>query len=382
MTSELYILSALRHKVLWLKFSAWITASVFGEKEHRDIYHTLATIHKLHPELEIISADHFASSLPEINLVEANDVVEDYAVRHKICNMNIDLLNMQNNVSTAKRNNTALLTTGVLHTLVDKLQKELVVSSIEEQNLYITLDHLQESKRWPTGSPLFDEPLEGGLAAGELFLLAAAPKAGKTHWLTYLASHYHQMGHDVMDFKLEDIPTDVVKYYISAMGREKLEVSLGKTLLLLNCSKENTYLSTVYREVEKAIIEKSTKPPVIIVDYADLLATGEEAEQRRFQLTDLFVGLRRLANHFGAILLTATQGTAEMWKIKYPDLSNLTEAKIGKAGSSDVIVMWSQLQEERERGDGRLIFAGTRGRSSRQTVFPVKVRWDTFEVKY
>jgi hypothetical protein len=385
-TAELYILSALRHKQLWDKYAHWLPASVFVEKEHRQLYLKIAILHKKHPELDEISKDQFESDLPAINLLEAQDVVEDFAVRHEICNINIKLLNISNstssNSSTKGKAQSALLTKSTIGTIVQELQKGLDKLG-QTQDRTITLAHAAQVKRWPTGIDLFDRPLEGGLTPGEMFLLGAAPKAGKTHWLTTLATAYERQGHDVIDFKFEDIPSDVLKYYTAAMGREKLEASLGNTLLLLDCSKEPTNLSTVYGEVEKAIgMESHGKPPVVVIDYADLLSGSGDAEAKRFMLTDIFIGLRRLANYYQAILLTATQGTAKMWNIKYPTLEDgLSEAKIGKAGTADVICLWSQLLEERDRGDGRLIFAGTRGRTCRQTVFPVNVDWSNFTIK-
>jgi hypothetical protein len=153
------------------------------------------------------------------------------------------------------------------------------------------------------------------------------------------------------------------------------------SLCLLDYSGSPTFVSTIGRSVKALDHErdKSGPPLVLVVDYADLLQSWD-AEGERFRVTDIFKALRRLANKHQAILLTATQGDADTWERKYPTLHNLSEAKIGKAGTADLVVFWSQLPEEKLSGSGRLVVAKARGRKLSEPIIKCRVNWDNFTI--
>ena len=227
--------------------------------------------------------------------------------------------------------------------------------------------------RFPTGLKFLTSALEGGLSFGEFVLISSPPHGGKTHWLRTLGANYLMRGFRVIDFVLEDLPSDVLGYYRSALqGRTSQRFSLQKDLCLYNFSGESCTTATISRLIKECKIDD--RPTVIILDYADLLGDHHEREE---WVRDRFIShrLRALANEHKVILLSATQGMFNMFDQKVPGLANLSGYKVGKAAAADVVLVW---KPDNFTNDGLLAIAKARGRKRQQRSFDLRTDWDKF----
>ena len=243
----------------------------------------------------------------------------------------------------------------------------------DETRRIIEVPVVSAARRYPTGLKFLTKALSGGLSPGELCLIAAAPGDGKTHWLIKLASNYLTLGFRVVHVITEDLPGDVLRYYRSALARRQpgRKISLKKDLCLFDCSGDSCNTDMVAQMMKSAY--DGSRPTVLVVDYLDAL-TDRHTEERLRQ-RNMADKLRRIANDYRAILLTATQGTADMWGMSRVTMANLSESKIGKASVADVILMWTVRGQQ-----GRLTVAKARGRRSGDREFQLNVDWDTFDI--
>lgn len=372
MHNELYIISGLLSKKRWEVFGKSISPSDFSSKEARELFIRLDSLHKSNSDSQYLSSESFTTELPSVNEEDIDSVLEDFTVRLKLSELSMDFVLMTN---TAK-----LLTRDLF---IDKIQKQMdtVESTREKLSDRMIVDVGENVTRYNSSILPIDRNLAGGLSPGELFILASPPHGGKTHWLTSLATGYLLSGHDVIHFVLEDVPQDILKYYAIALGSEDdvTECIKNKSLTLLDYTDTKLYTSIMGRNIEELDRERSS-PLVIVVDYSDIMQVHNSPEANRHRLQAVLEDLRKTANKHNAIMLTATQGDADAWTRQIPTMANLSESKIGKSQTGDIIVFWSQTPEERFRGDGRLVTVKARARGIAEPVVRVNVNWDKFDI--
>ena len=375
MYNETLIVSAIRFKDIWNRYKHTIKAGHFSEADCRQLFYKITELHKK-DSIEEIPEDLFGVKLPAITAEELNailPVLDDFAVRCKLSDISLQTAQILNN------NN--FLTPEDLQRITGSSVE--VVEEKDVENRRIEVGSLSATKRYAVGFSPLDVLLGGGLAARELTLISAPPFGGKTHWLIKFSSHFIATKHTVIHFVLEDLPNDILKYYNIAMHCYSNEVDKINTYLSKYlCCYDYTDVTPNYAELCKAIEAVTSKisadlPPVFVIDYMDILCEGEID---RFKLTLAMRNIRKLANKYNAIVLTATQADASSWDLKYPSMSNLSESKIGKASVADVIIFFSQLKTEVQLGAGRLIVDKAKGRRLTDRVIPVYIDWDTFEI--
>lgn len=340
------IIHYLLDRRVFQKFGEYLRVNDFENRDDRESFKRLQKFYSKYssdnptPELVGLSA-------PPIIPKGAELIVEDALARV--------MLTRQVEEKVGVLNNTSLLT---LDGLADGVLRESRrVLSAPKESL----------KPYPVGLPALAERIEG-FFPGELIVIASPPYGGKTHWLMYFVKALVRAKLKPLHIFGEDAARSMVKYYQQA--RVKLTESI-----LWDSSDRPIRLTDI-----QALADEH-KPDAIVVDYADLVLPPAQREFTRTELTDTFRGLRRIASKCGVPLITATQTDAHGFFDELPGLHSLSEAKIGKASVSDVVLMFSQMQAEVPSGRGRLIIAKAKGREVRQRVIPVNVNWDTFEVQ-
>ncbi|MCW2833643.1 MAG: DnaB domain protein helicase domain protein [Nocardioides sp.] len=199
------------------------------------------------------------------------------------------------------------------------------------------LDPASEAAVWPTGFPLLDEELGGGLRAGTLNLLAGAQGEGKTTFALQMARHSARSGRPVVFLSFEIEAEALLQKAISAEAAERsnhpsplnvaqvraafeasdgdgrgLVERLGQLtggvealtavsayahrLYIHRSTTTQTTLDVIAATVKDVLIEHGT-PPLVVVDYLQKVCAPDHLleEERVTRVTE---GLKDLSIEF------------------------------------------------------------------------------------
>lgn len=247
------------------------------------------------------------------------------------------------------------------------------------------------SDRIGSGFYMLDELMDGGLGKGELGLVVAPPKHGKTTMLINLAAGAMMKGLRVAYFTLE---------LSKKMIASKFDVRLfGQGLPYLK-RKPKTFSDTL-KELKKkltgglyiveyptkgltvdhmqAVIESMEKCDVVFVDYGQLLKSQHHRGERRHEITDAFEGMRRIAGELRIPIWTAHQGNRPAVGSKIVGMEHVAE-DFNIIAISDFAISVNQTEEERRRGKLRIYVMASRIGSSGKTI-DCDVDWTTSLIK-
>lgn len=192
------------------------------------------------------------------------------------------------------------------------------------------------------------------LYRGEVGVIEAPPKKGKTTSLVNISSVLLVNGLKVFHWSLE-IPKNQLfkRYCYRLLGDRKLGYekaikrlhSFGGELQV----RDDPYCS--FKEIRKWVIKG--KPDVLVVDYADLVIPSMKSKEGRFAIKETYLSLRNLAKEFNIPVWTASQTDVKGSKKMIIGMEDLEEAKIVKAGISSLIISINQTPEEEECNMGR-----------------------------
>lgn len=267
------------------------------------------------------------------------------------------------------------------------------------------LDRLNEETRsglLPLGiKPLDDQQL--GPARGELWLMIAPPKRGKSWTLIHIGKQALLRRLNVVHITLEISERQVVQRYLQSLfsvqrskaqvmltrlkldslGRvERLSREIARDVLAFRDNGTRKLLSTKLqrfnakeRLIVKAfptgsltiqdlrnyldLLERATHvtPDVLLVDYPQLMRVG--TDNYRLELGDIFKGLRGIAVERNMIVAAAAQSNRSGATAKL-----LTDVHTGEdfsmIATADTVLTYSQTSTERELGLARLYASNTR----------------------
>lgn len=223
------------------------------------------------------------------------------------------------------------------------------------------MKRLQEEKeelRVPTGYGEVDEALRRGLAAGELGLIVAPTSVGKTMILINFAYNAMKHGRNALYVTLElsgkkiagrmdqlvaKKPYDYIVQHPSYVYK-KIQKIPGKFWI-----KDSTASKLSPNDLSLYIerIRKKFRPDVVIVDQIDLMYSPKEYKERRHELSNILIALRRMGASFGIPVWSASQATRIAGAAGSTKLWDIAE-DIGKANWADVILTLSQSPEDKE----------------------------------
>jgi hypothetical protein len=231
-------------------------------------------------------------------------------------------------------------------------------------------------KKVPTNIAQMDEILGGGLEKGELGILLAEPKKGKSIGLIHMGSAALQMrmGH-VAHFALEGTTEQTIFRYQSRLSgipynkiksddltdeeQEKLDEVGEKFMSKLSLVPMNSHWSYTVLDIEaklKELERAGKKPDMIVVDYGDLLKSHEKFSELRHQQTAVFRHLKQIAMIYGIAVWTASQAIRpkddpeKEYLLRAKDISEAFE----KVRVADFLATLNQTPKEKEMGILRL----------------------------
>jgi replicative DNA helicase len=174
----------------------------------------------------------------------------------------------------------------------------------------------------PIGFQKLDEVLDGGLAEGDLFTFLAPAKAGKSMFLVNVGAKALLEQKNVLHITLEMSEKRIIdRYDMRLLGLTKNELLVNSTIKKLKELQKNYLGKLVVKEVMPdaftpdqllTFIKKNQCvtgffPDVVLVDYADIMAPSRRYSQKRFEIDNIYYGLKRISEELKIRLVTASQ---------------------------------------------------------------------------
>lgn len=226
-----------------------------------------------------------------------------------------------------------------------------------------------------TGIPPLDDILSGGLEKGELGILLAEPKKGKSIGLLHMAITALQSRHARVAYFLLEGTTDqfVLRALSRATGIEyerlaKDDITKAESkrvdrimrvfkdrLDMIPMNKRWNYTALDIEGKLRELKNNGKNPDLVCIDYADLLTDHAQQEKRHVQ-TEVYRNLKALAMMGDYAIWTASQAqrpqksAEETYLLRAKDISESYE----KVRIADLVATLNQTPEERLNGILRL----------------------------
>jgi len=202
-----------------------------------------------------------------------------------------------------------------------------------------------------------------GFTVGDLIVLAARPSVGKTS--LGMSFNIARRGHPVLLFSLEMDAKQIVSRYLALNSRMDLLALRTGNIIDTDAAAALHGLPVFIDDTPGiSIMELRTKArrasthekiEVIIVDYIQLIRTGEDDENRVQEIATITRNLKSLARELGVVVIGLSQlSRAAGDSGGEPKLSTLREGGSLEQDSDIVIMLWRD-REETPAGAPRLI---------------------------
>lgn len=252
----------------------------------------------------------------------------------------------------------------------------------------ILADPANASERIPTGLPILDKLIDGGLGGGELGVVVSPPSRGKTTFLINFGAAALLEGKTVAHVSLEMSAAKIQRRYTCKLA--------GKTLPELRKSPYlNAKLVRAALSDSKGKLRVRAYPPrsvtvrdlvsftegadLVVMDYGGLLRSSRSYGERRFEIATCFEELRGLGVREGIPVWTAHQTNRnaidKKGEINMGDLAECFEV----AAVSDFMFSINMDEIDYEEGIARLFVMKNRDEQAMVTR-KVYVDWASYQV--
>jgi len=243
---------------------------------------------------------------------------------------------------------------------------------------YLLQDTSDDDRYMPTGIPHLDYMLGGGLGRGELGVVLAPPKRGKTTTLVNFGfgGLVSVLGLNVVHYTLEMSDAKVVgryddrlagaavKYkksnphkYIGTLDRRIKQYVRGR--LFVKGYPTRSASSSMVRTHLSLLASRGFTPDTVIVDYADIMRAERRMGEMRHEQAGIYEDLRQIAGEFNAAVWTASQAPRSALDKVTLNLGDFAEA-FEKAAIVDAALAFCQTDDERLKQECRLVGIGLR----------------------
>jgi hypothetical protein len=247
-----------------------------------------------------------------------------------------------------------------------------------------------QGKRVPTGWPVIDMLLGGGMAIGDYGLIMAPTGRGKTTALVNIGwGAAGLLGCvNVLHIPLESSVSVTLKRYAARatgirLRRSEEFISGSGDYMDMLIDRANRVLRGKIRVVKPGhtlddikrahdnLIAEGFVTGLLIVDYLDLMHPAKKRSDTRYELADMTRDLKAFGEDAGFPVWSGTQVGRQAFTKEVITTKDIAES-IEKANASDVIIALCQTEDEEQLGRGRLFMAKVRDAKDLDT-FPVKV---------
>ena len=244
-----------------------------------------------------------------------------------------------------------------------------------------------DPERILTGFPTLDQMTNGGLGRGEVGVIVAPAKHGKTTALLNFAAAAVLESKRVLYFTLElssKMICHKLDLRIAGISLEQIKADLKgaykrmeKTPDVFHCVELPTKALTV--EALEGWVDRLGGCDMVLVDYGQLLKPSAHRGDRRHEISDIFEGLKRASKEMGVAIWTAHQANRPAYGSKVVDMNHVAE-DVNVGAISDIALSLNQTDEERKRKRLRLYVMGSRIGPSHEFI-ECSVDWWTSTIK-
>src|SRR2546423_1122268 len=216
----------------------------------------------------------------------------------------------------------------------------------------------------PSGFKEVDYYTEG-FTTGDLIVIAARPSVGKTSLALGMTFNIARRGHPVLLFSLEMDTKQIVARFLALNSRMDLLAMRTGNIIDTDAAAALHGLPILIDDTPGiSIMELRTKArrasthekiEVLVVDYIQLIRTGEDDENRVQEIATITRNLKSLARELGVVVIGLSQlSRAAGDSGGEPKLSTLREGGSLEQDADIVIMLWRD-REETPAGAPRLI---------------------------
>jgi replicative DNA helicase len=380
-TLEYRILSLLRSREAYLKYSNIVKEELFESRETKYIHKLLLYYHKhakgkaLAPLSSLfalvssrVKSNEAGKYIQVIKKVKkypltdeaiADSIVKRFVQRQLLKIVVLDAvhsLDREEHIDIAK--------------LRGKLDEALLVDSTDLldtaydyfSNPSQRLQQDKEEERIATLlSPSVDHAMRRGLAGGEIAIVVAPTSVGKTMFLINIAYNAMKQGKKVVFVTLELSGKKIAGRFDQRVTGKSIEfiekhpeivyrdskrlAKLGGGLRIKDCTANKLSANELTVYLER--LRKNFEFDMVVVDQADLMYSLKEYKERRYELSSIIIALRRMGATFNIPVWTASQATRAAGAAGATTVWDIAE-DIGKANWADIIVTLSQSDEDKD----------------------------------
>ena len=228
-----------------------------------------------------------------------------------------------------------------------------------------------------TGFSQLDEILKG-MSAGNLIILAARPKLGKTAFALSIAENVAKSGKTVAFYSLEMESSEIYERLLSNCARIPMNTLIERGARAGNSrsekDKETGFSARDLEFLQKKINELSALPikindnpactvndirlesrlvkglGLIVIDYLQLMRSTKKAENRNLEVGSICRELKCLASELGVPILCLSQLNRTSDESTRPSPSELRDSGSIEQDANKVILMWSIEKNLNGRG--------------------------------
>lgn len=228
----------------------------------------------------------------------------------------------------------------------------------------------------PTGIPLIDKTMRGGLEPKHLGIMLAGTGVGKTMALTNIGCESLLAGLNVVHITLEISAREVAYRYDARMTGFGINEIMGNldrhrktirkhtkrlqaNLFIKEWGSDEASGRDIRSYLKMLEARTGVVPDVVLVDYADLLRPINRRTDLRIELGETMRALRQISKDWDCAVWTASQTNREGWDVERISLKTISESA-EKAMIADVIVALCQTSEERRKHKMRMIILKNR----------------------
>jgi len=234
-----------------------------------------------------------------------------------------------------------------------------------------------------TGLNHLDVMLGGGWGRGELAVILAPPKKGKTTSLINFGFAGLLQNLNVVHITLEMSDKKIARRYDDRLmgravklkrdDRKKYEEEMLRRRPLLRGSLHIRRYQTrqaspsQVRGLLTLLKAQGLPPDLVIVDYADILKAERRMGEMRHEQAGIYEDLRAIAGEFDAAMLTASQTNKNALDKSTVTMADFAES-FEKAAIADAVIAFCQTNDERVDKTCRLYGAAVRNAEDGYTV--------------
>lgn len=285
------------------------------------------------------------------------------------------------------------LTRGDRAKLLPRVQKALLVgedildigiqwNTTDRSALYSDDSEYRETV--PSGIRHIDAVMQGGLGRGELGVILAPPKRGKTTSLINFGFGALAAGFNVVHYSFEIKDKKVARRYDDRLAGKLLGLRMTdpekfakaiqqkagaevKGKLIIKKYVSRSVGVTTLRNHLSLLKSEGFNPDMVIVDYADIVKPERRLGEMRHEQAGIYEDLRALAEEFNVALWTGSQAKQSSLEKATIEMQDFAEA-FEKAAIVDAALGFCQTLDEKVDHKCRFYFAALRDQEDGRTV--------------